>query len=136
MLVNVIVHYIKAKNRRKNNMRLTKKQAIQKSIEMWKWISEQPNGTGKTCYIIDNNGPWSLCNFCYLCEYAMHHKSCPVFKNDKPIKSIFFPCCDEQCISNNAYSNWVRDKTSKNAKRIYLALLKFYESKYGKYNDK
>uniref|UniRef100_A0A6H1ZS60 Uncharacterized protein n=1 Tax=viral metagenome TaxID=1070528 RepID=A0A6H1ZS60_9ZZZZ len=119
------------------DMKLTKKEAILKTIKMWKWMSEQPDKTTKYMYFIRNHLK-QVKNECYLCEYTSYHKSCPIFKTFGKPKHILHPdylFCSYECENNLIYNKWRFSEElhlKENAKKIYLALLKFYKSKYGK----
>ncbi len=97
-------------------MRLTKKKAIELSVELWTWLAE----TGKEK--LDWPG-WEqyedITSECFLCEYADRHSGC----DDCSYRQKFCYCCE----GDSPYSLWhlfQAARTKKKYARLFLEQLK------------
>lgn len=109
-------------------MRLTRRQALTKSIEHWQWLVDHGLGRSrKSDYFSDNNLPLPESR-CYLCEYEArssdpgHCKLCMELL-------IWGSNQEEACTSD------VSPHRSNDAKAVLRALkraLKRFDAKYGK----
>jgi len=79
-----------------NKMRLTKKKAIDISIELWIWLAET-GSEFKSRWEGWDKYEEMFC-YCALCEYAFRHGDC----NDCPYYKKFGECCED----THPYHQW------------------------------
>ena len=97
-------------------LRLTRKRAIELSIELWKWLAETGGRKGKWPGWLKHN---EVQDDCFLCEYDHQHKgccdSCPIEKtHDCSCYSLYFV-------------EWDEAKTPKDRKKYAALFLKQLE---------
>ena len=94
-------------------MRLTKKRAVDISIELWEYLAESGGDEDdKHKWVLDNYGEYE--SDCALCEYGKRHQSrqCAVC----PYHKFFGSCLDEE----SPYCKW-DDAQRKVSRKKYAA---------------
>lgn len=91
-------------------MRLTKKKALDITIELWEWIEKTGNKYKENWPGWEKYGEMEY--DCPLCEYAFHPacKKCPLQLGERG------------CISSTAYGNWANEVISKSKYKEYAGL--------------
>ena len=95
----------------------------QMCIEMWEWISNQPDNTNKAEYFVANEFNNPPMETCFACEYD------EILFNKDPCASLCENCPivwgeGMQCEDNGSpYDSWNKNKT-KQAAKIFLDFIK------------
>ncbi len=94
-------------------MKLTKKEALEKTIEMWTWLAEHPEAEKKDYFKENNISNRPICD-CYCCQYALEINAksrcryCPAWFDTNGCY-----------VDNSPYFKWRYEKDSKSKRTKY-----------------
>ena len=96
---------------------MTTKEAIERSLKLWKWLLENP-----TCDKEDY--PWPTDEheprfWCYLCEHCRTEHKCPLDWSDCEGSGVHLSVCGFKCENpDSPYMYWFTDKSLLSIKAV------------------